>query len=70
MIVLGLAKLRMTGTDDVLIELRDDPDVQGHALEALLARKAAPPRARVEPFLTHKQTWIRKIAKRLLRYSV
>ena len=42
----------------------DDPEVQGHALDALLKMKAYGYIQAVKPLLTSRQVWVRRLAKR------
>lgn len=67
MVVLGLAKSKRPEAGDVLIDLLDDPDVNGHATDAL--RKLRVPRARegLERMTTDSRAWVRRSAKDALK---
>jgi hypothetical protein len=67
MLAIALGNMKNPQAVDVLIELLDDEQVAGHALMGL--RKLAPPEARskVEPFLNHPKTWVRKEAQLALK---
>ena len=66
MLVLGLARSKRREAGEVLIDLLDDPDVNGHAVKAL--RKLKDPRARegLERMLDDDRSWVRKEAQRTL----
>ena len=70
MIVLGLGKMKKPENKNkvtgVLIQLLDDEDVAGHAIEALGKLKAVKAKPNLEKFLTHKKTWWRNAAKNAL----
>jgi hypothetical protein len=66
MLVLGLAKSRRPETVSVLLDLLDDPVVDGHALQALRKLKAPVPRAPIERKITDWRAWVRKDAQRIL----
>jgi HEAT repeat protein len=67
MIVLGLGKSRRPEAVSTLLELVEDPDVDGHAILALA--KIGSPRARsaFEAKLTDSRAWVRRAAARALR---
>jgi hypothetical protein len=69
MVVLALAKMKRPDSQNVLLRLLSDPQVDGHAVHALVKMKAAVEAARVEPFLKHPKRWVRQEAKKLLRYA-
>lgn len=66
MIVLGLKRSKRPEAGDVLIELLDDPVVNGHAVKALARLK--PPRARagLERMTADSRPWVRKAATNAL----
>jgi len=66
MVVLGLGRSSRPEAGRVLIDLLDDPDVNGHAVKAL--RKLREPAARVglERMLGDHRSWVRKEAQRAL----
>jgi len=66
MIVLGLARSKRPEAGDVLIGLLDDPDVNGHAVNALRKLKVPAARAGLEKMLDDPRTWVRKEARRAL----
>lgn len=65
-IVLSLHKMKRPGVDQILMDLLRDPDVNGHALEALLKRRVKIPTDVVEAFLKDDRPWVRKIASKML----
>ncbi len=66
MIVLGLAKLKDADSIRALLELLNDPEVEGHAIIALGKRRATHATPLIERFLGHPNTWIRREAKKAL----
>jgi hypothetical protein len=66
MLVLGMAKSRRPEAVSVLLDLLDDPAVDGHALQALRKMKAPVPRTPIERKLTDWRAWVRKDAQRML----
>lgn len=68
MIVLGMARSKRAEVGEILIELLDDPDVNGHAVNAL--RKLKPPPAAARPGLTRmlqdERAWVRGQARHAL----
>jgi len=67
MIVLGLGYYKEDEVKKVLVKLLDDDDVAGHAVSAL-RRIGDPKMAKyIEPFTTHKMTWIRNEAKKAMQ---
>ncbi|WP_327095858.1 HEAT repeat domain-containing protein [Nocardia vinacea] len=69
MVVAWLGKSRHPQAAAVAVSQLDDPDVQGHALEALAKLRAQGVREYVEPFLTSKNKYHRRSADRILRYD-
>lgn len=67
MIVILLGKLKCEKSIPVLIELLKDDDVNGHAIMALGYFKDEKLIQYIEPFLNHKQLWIRKEAEKAIR---
>jgi HEAT repeat protein len=66
MLVLGLAKLKTPLAIDVLVELLNDPDVQGHAIIVLGKLRAVRARPNIESFLHDAKAWIRREAKKAI----
>jgi hypothetical protein len=64
MVVLALGRMKDRRATEVLLQLLDDPDVNGHAVSALA--KLAPPTARsaLRRFLDDERAWVRKAALR------
>lgn len=52
---------------EVLIYLLNDEDVQGHAIHGLSLLKDASVIEYLEPFTSHKKTWIRNEAKKAIK---
>ena len=52
---------------EVALACLDDPELEGHAIEALRLIDAKRARQRVERFVDHPTAWIRKEAKAALR---
>lgn len=67
MVVLGFARSKRAQAGSVLAGLLEDPDVNGHAADAL--RKVTDPAARpgLERLLSDKRAWVRKAAQRALK---
>jgi HEAT repeat protein len=63
MIVIALGRLKERRAVPLLVDLLKDPDVQGHALNALKLLNPVEARPAIEPFLTHKNKWFRREAK-------
>jgi HEAT repeat protein len=53
--------------DGVLLRLLDDDQVFGHAIVALGRRRTHAAAERIEPFLSHREAWIRTAARKALR---
>jgi HEAT repeat protein len=66
MLAVALGNMRNPVAVDLLIDLLNDDDLTGHALEGLRKLKTKKARPYVEPFLTHPKAWIRKEARRTL----
>lgn len=69
MVVDWLGKSRHPGAVAVAVAQLDDDTVQGHALEALARLRAQGVRRQIEPFLTSKNKWHRRLAERIARYD-
>jgi hypothetical protein len=63
MIVLGLGKFHNDAVHQALLQLLEDKDVRGHAVEALGKLRYVQAREALVPFLNHEKMWIRKKAK-------
>lgn len=66
MIVLGLGKSKRPEAAEVLLNLVDDPDVDGHAIQALGKLKVQRARVAFERKTNDKRAWVRNEAKRAL----
>lgn len=66
MVVLGIRRSKRLGAADVLIELLDDPTVNGHAVSALRKLKVARARPGLERMLHDDRAWVRRDARRAL----
>jgi hypothetical protein len=66
MVVLGLSRSKRPEAGDILIELLDDPDVNGHAVKALAKLKVPHARPGLERMLDDDRAWVRKEAQRAL----
>lgn len=68
MIVLGLGRSKNSKAGEALIEMLDDPVINGHAVKALGKMKIPEPRARqaLERMLNDNRAWVRKDAQRAL----
>lgn len=66
LIVLGLARSKRPEAGEVLVELLDDTDVNGHAVKALRKLKLPAARPGLERMLGDDRTWVRKEATRAL----
>jgi len=64
MVVLGLGKSKRPEAVEVLLELIDDPDVDGQAVKALAKLKAPNARSALEGKLTDGRAWVRSEARR------
>lgn len=69
MVVNWLGRSRHLDAAAVAVAQLDDETVQGHALEALAKLRAQGVRKHVEPFLTSKNKWHRRVAERIVRYD-
>lgn len=67
MIVDGLHVFKSDEVKEVLISLLNDEDVVGHAVSALSKMKDKNLIPYIEPFQTHKVTWIRNEAKKAVK---
>lgn len=67
MVVLGLARSKRPAAGDVLIELLDDPEVNGHAVKALAKLKLPRAKPGLERMTTDSRPWVRKAAEGALR---
>lgn len=61
---LGATKKHKSEAVDILIDLLDDPDVNGHATEALAKLKAPHSRDALAAMTDDDRAWVRKTAKR------
>lgn len=52
---------------EVLLGLLDDPDVAGHAVDALTEVAEVSDRIALEPFLEHPKAWVRRAAQSAIR---
>lgn len=66
MLAIALGRMKGERAVEVLVTLLDDPQVAGHAIMALGKLRAKRARPRVEGFLNHEKTWIRREAKKAL----
>ena len=70
MVVLGLGKSRHPEVGQILLDLMEDPEVNGHAVISLAKtlRKFSTPQAReaLTEKLTDERVWVRKAAQRAL----
>jgi hypothetical protein len=64
MVVLGLGRSKRPEAVEVLIELLEDPIVNGHAVEALVKQKAPQAREGLERMTGDSRAWVRRAAKR------
>jgi HEAT repeat protein len=62
MLVMAFGNMRNPRAIDILVEMLDDEEVAGHALEPLGKLKAKAARSKIEQFLAHEKSWIRKDA--------
>jgi len=67
MVVLGMARSKRPEAPDILIELLDDADVNGHAVKALTKFKVPRARSGLERMSSDSRSWVRKAAERALR---
>jgi hypothetical protein len=66
MVVLGFGKSKRPEAVDLLLQLLDDPDVDGHAVKALGRLRARAARSALEARLDDKRAWVRAEARRAL----
>lgn len=66
MVVMGLGKSKRPQAVEVLLELMDDPDVDGHAVKALGKLKAPTAREALESKLDDDRAWVRQEARKAL----
>jgi HEAT repeat protein len=66
MIVLGIGRSKRPEAGEVLVELLDDPVVNGHAVKALGKLRVPQAREGLERMAGDSRAWVRKEAKRAL----
>jgi HEAT repeat protein len=66
MIVLGLGRSKRAEAGAVLIELLDDPSVNGHAVKALRKLKVAAAQPGLERMVHDPRAWVRRDARKAL----
>jgi hypothetical protein len=66
MVVLALGRLKSERVDQVLIDLLEDEDVDGHAVVALGDRRAASAVPAISAMLQHPNSWVQKEAMKAL----
>ncbi len=66
MLALGLRRSKRPEASEVLVDLLDDPDVDGHAADSLARRRLVPPRSRtaLERLGEDHRPWVRKAARK------
>jgi hypothetical protein len=69
LVVNWLGKSRHPDAAGIAVAQLDEEIVRGHALEALARLRAQGVSKRVEPFLTSKNAWWRRVAERIVRYD-
>ena len=62
----ALVRARVPGASGILFDLLDDPDIDGHVVVALAVLAPPEGRARIEPFVNDRRSWVRRAAKRAL----
>jgi hypothetical protein len=67
MFVLALSKLKHPRSISVLMELLNDEQVAGHAVQALGNLKALEAKSAIEKMLKHPKAWVRKSASSALK---
>jgi HEAT repeat protein len=67
MLAIALGNMKDPRAVPLLMEVLDDEQVAGHALAGLRKLAPAEARSKVEPFLNHPKTWVRKEAQRTLK---
>lgn len=67
MLAFALGNMKNPDAVDVLIGLLDDEEIAGHALVGLRKLKAVKARSKIETFLEHPKTWVRKEAEKALK---
>lgn len=65
--VMLLGKTKYCEYANALVPLLQDDDVNGHVIDTLYKMRANGYVALITPFLKHKQTWIRNIAKKYVQ---
>jgi HEAT repeat protein len=70
MVALALGNMKDPRAVDVLVRLLDDDQVAGHAIMALGKLRARGVRSKIEPFLDHPKTWVRREARKALKRMV
>ncbi len=66
MVVLGMKKSKRPEVGKILVGLLDDPEVNGHAVDALVKLKVPEARPGLERLTTDERAWVRKAAVRAL----
>lgn len=67
-LALALGKFRrQPAAKEVLMNLLDDPEIEGHAIGALRNLNATEAYEGIQPFLNHEKAWIRREAKKALK---
>lgn len=66
MLVLGFGRSKRPEAGDILIELLDDPDVNGHAVKALRRLRVRAAGPGLERMLADRRAWVRREAQRAL----
>lgn len=64
MLVLGFGRSKRPDAGDILIELLDDPDVNGHAVKALRKLRVRAAGPGLERMLSDPRAWVRREAQR------
>lgn len=67
MVVIAIGRLGGQKEVPLLIELLQDEDVHGHAIDAIGRLKDPTLIPYLEPFVSHKMTWIRNEAKKVIK---
>lgn len=67
MVVLGIARSKRPEAADVLIDLLNDADVNGHAVKALSKFKASRARPGLEQMTSDSRSWVRTAARKAIR---
>jgi hypothetical protein len=66
MLAIALGNIGDKRAEDMLIDMLDDEEVAGHAIMGLGKLKSKKARLKIEPFLLHTKTWVRREAKKAL----